>query len=124
MEDFNFKKFEGVGQKLENRITVTSSNSFGFPGKFYMDEKLEDKKYLTIYFDEAKRAIALHFSADENEHNKFTVMKSKIGNGASVVATSFFRTYNIVAKNVRGRYVWERRDIEGIGAVYIIKLPE
>ena len=123
MEDYVFKKFEGVGQRLETRITITGSNSFGFPTKFYLNEGLENKKYLVIYYDEAKKAIALHFTYNSEEINKFTIIKNSQAKGGSAIATSFFKTYSIDTKTIKGRYNWEKREIAGIGTVYIIKLP-
>ncbi|HWA51697.1 MAG TPA: hypothetical protein VG895_01420 [Patescibacteria group bacterium] len=123
MEDYSFKKFEGVGQRLENRITITSNKSFGLPTKFYIDEQVGNNNYLVIYYDENKKVVALHFTNLEEEPNKFTIMKNPEGKGASVIATSFFKTYNIDTKAIKGRYTWEKRELEGIGVVYIIKLP-
>jgi len=39
---YNFKKFEGRNARLESRITITKSNSIGFPTKFYVDNKIKD----------------------------------------------------------------------------------
>ena len=39
--DYNFKMFEGRNTRLEDRITITRSNSIGFPGKFYNDNSIK-----------------------------------------------------------------------------------
>jgi len=120
--DFKFKKFEGRNVRLEDRITITKSNSIGFPQKFYNDNNIKNFKYVVFYWDEENRAIGLHFTNDEQEKNKFSIIHSKAGYGGSVVARSFFKANNIDPQKYHGRYKWQKKNIEGIGEVYIIQL--
>jgi len=43
----------------------------GFPTKFYKDNGIDKYKYVVVFFDIKERAIALQFSNDENEKNRF-----------------------------------------------------
>lgn len=123
-QKLNLKKFEGTKARLENRITVTASNSFGYPRKFYKDNNIENFKYVVLYYDEKNKVIGFLFTNSEEEGHKYTLIKSKQGYGASIVATSFFRTYNLDSKKYRGRYDWEKRNLEGVGELYVIRLVE
>lgn len=119
---YNLKKFTATSQRNENRITVTASNSFGFPAKFFRDNKVENYKYVVIYYDEHEKIVGFLFINDEGEQHKFTIIKSKRGYGGAIVATSFFKTNNIESKEYKGRYTWEIQDMEGVGKIFIIKL--
>lgn len=119
---YNFQKFEGRNVRLENRITITNSNSIGFPSKFYDDNKIKDYKYVVLYWDADNRAIGIKFTNDENEKSKFTIIQSKAGYGGSVVSRSFFKTYEIDPKIYHGRYDWEKQSIDGVGEIYAIKI--
>lgn len=118
----NLKKFEKTRIRMVNRITVTASNSFGFPRKFYQDNNIQNYKYVILYYDENNMVIGFQFTNNEEETHKFTLIKSKQGYGASVVATSFFKAYNLDPKQYRGKYEWKTTEIERIGKVYVIDL--
>lgn len=122
--NYQFKKFEGRNVRLEKRITITKSNSIGFPQKYYQDNSIKNYKYVVFYFDKNNNAIGIHFTNNEKEENKFSIIHSKVGYGGSVVARSFFRTYGIDTEKYHGRYEWKKQDIEGIGEVYIIELKK
>lgn len=121
--DYQFKKFEGRNVRLEDRITITKSNSIGFPQKFYQDNKIEGFKYVVLFWDEKSKAIGINFINDVEEKNKFTIIHSG-KYGGSIVVRSFFRTYGINLDIYHGRYEWEKHNIEGVGDVYVIKLEE
>ncbi len=120
---YNFKKFENTHQRLEDRITITKTNSIGFPGKFYKDNNIKDFKYVVLYYDSDSKAVGIQFIADEGEKNKFTIMHSKLGYGGGIIARSFFKSNNIDPKLYYGRYVWEKYDNNGIN-LFVIKLKE
>lgn len=118
---YRFKKFENVRVRLENRITITKSNSIGLPMKFYQDNGIKNFKYAVLFWDEGNRAIGIYFTNGEKEGSKFTVIHSQ-KYGGSIVARSFFRTHNIDPKIYHGRYEWEKYNLEGIGEIFVIKL--
>lgn len=124
MTELKFQKFTNLHQRHENRISVTSSNSFGFPRKFFKDNKIGRYKYVVLYYDRGNKAIGFYFTSSEEEKHKFSIIRSKQGYGGSVVATSFFKTYNLNPRLYRGKYDWEKKKIEGIGELFIIKLRE
>lgn len=123
-EQLNLKKFEKTKVRMVNKITVTSSHSFGFPRKFFQDNNIDNYKYVVLYYDEVNKIVAFLFINNEEENHKFTLIKSKKSYGASIVATSFFKSYNLDPKKYRGKYEWQKKDITGIGEVYLIKLME
>jgi len=120
---YDFEKFTKTKSRYEDRITITASRSFGFPTKFYQDNNLARYKYVVLYYDKNNRAIGFDFTNDEKEKHKYSLIKSG-GYGATVVATSFFKANNIDPKKFKGRYEWKRRNIKGIGQLFIINLEE
>lgn len=119
--DYNFKKFDKRNIRVEDRITITKSNTFGFPTKFSVDNNIKRYKYVILYYDKNKKAIGLHFTNDEEDKNKFSVNKHE-KYGASVIARSFFRTNSIDTKVHHGRYKWKTQKIDNIGKLFIIEL--
>ena len=47
--EYNFKKFEGVNSRSEDRITITKNNSIGFPTKFYNDNNIKRFEYVCYF---------------------------------------------------------------------------
>lgn len=119
---YNWQKFEKTNVRQESRITITKSNSFGFPTKFFQDNNIGNYTHVVLFFDQNEQVIGIHFTNDEGEKHKFSILKSKQGHGASVVATSFFKTYNLDSGKLHGRYEWQKDNPEGIGELFVIKL--
>lgn len=117
-----FVKFEETNKRQEDRITVTGHSSFGFPTKFYNDNKIEEYKYVTLFFDTESNEVGFYFHSDEAEKHKFSILKSKQGFGGSIVASSFFKSKSLDSKIYRGRYEWKKLNQEGVGEMYVIKL--
>ncbi len=121
---YNLKKFTKTSSRSEDRITVTSSYSFGFPTKFFKDNKIEKFKFVVLYYDKKNKAVGFQFTIDEKERHKFSIIRGKKGYGGSIVATSFFKTNNLKPKEYKGRYEWVKEKIEKVGEVYIINLKK
>jgi hypothetical protein len=119
--DYKFEKFEGRNSRQEERITITKSNSIGFPTKFYNDNGIKNFKYAVLFWDKENKVIGIHFTNEEGK-NGFTIGHSKQGYGGGVVATSFFKSYNIDPKSYYGRYTWEKHTLENVGKIFAIKL--
>jgi len=123
--EYSFKKFDEKNLRLENRITITKkSHSIGFPTQFYNENQISKFKYVVIYYDGEKKAIALHFTNDENEKNRFVIHHSKDGYGGSIAVRSFMKLRDIDPEKYHGRYDWKLDQIEGVGTVYIIQLVD
>ncbi len=122
--EYNFKKFEGVNSRSEDRITITKNNSIGFPTKFYNDNNIKRFEYVLLFWDIKNKAIGIKFTNEESEKSKFKIIHSKIGYGGSITARSFFRGNNIDPKIYCGRYEWKKEKAEGIGEIFIIELKE
>lgn len=122
--DYNLKEFTGRNERLETRMTITQSYSIGFPTKFFKDNKINDFKYVVLFFDDVKKAIGINFTNDDVKKNKFTIIKSKSGFGGSVVVRSFFKTFDIDPAIYHGRYDFEKVNQEGFGEIFVINLKE
>lgn len=123
-KDYSFKKFQNRNARFESRISITKSNSIGFPTKFYKDNGIKQYKYVVLYYDKDKRAVGVQFTNDESEKNKFSISHSKQGYGGSIVARSFFATCNISPKKYYGKYEWKKYPLEGVGELFVITLKE
>lgn len=119
---YNFKKFESIGGKYETRFSITGSRSISFPTKFYEENNIRRFKFVVLFYDEDQKAIGLKFSDDESEPHKYTLIKSD-NYGASIVATSFFKKYNLDPKKYKGKYDWKRVNTD-FGKLFVIELGE
>jgi len=118
---YNFIKFESRNVKTEDRITITKSQSIGLPTKFYNDNEVKQFKYAVLFYDVAVKAIGIQFTNNENEKNRFSIIKS-VKYGGSIVSRSFFRINNIDTAKYHGRYNWKIVEQEGIGKLFVIEL--
>jgi hypothetical protein len=121
--EYKFKKFEGRNSRTEDRITITKSHTIGFPTKFYRDNSIGQYKFVVLFWDKEKKAIAVQFSNSEEEKSKFKILHNE-GYGGSVVARSFFRVNDIDPEKYHGRYDWKKENIEGIGEIFVVELKE
>lgn len=119
---YNFIKFTKTSSKTDDRISITRSNSFGFPRDFCNNQLKAKPSYVVLFYDQEKKAVAFYFTNDEQEKHKFKVAYSKQGYGANVAATSFFKVNNLNSKQYRGKYEWKTTKIEGVGMVYVIDI--
>lgn len=124
MGNYNFKKFTGVNSRMEDRISITKSSAIGFPMKFYNDNNLASFNYVILFYDAEKKAIAIQFSNDETEKNKFKIVKYGHAYGGGIGAKSFFRGIGIDPALYAGKYEPKKEPLEGIGEVFIITISE
>lgn len=118
-----FIKFENRNERVEERITVTKSNTIGFPSKFFTDNSVKDFKYVVLFWDPESKEIGILFSNDEAEkNNAFKISKSKIGYGGFIIARSFFRHNKIDTTTYYNRYEWKKVPYENNTELFVIKL--
>ena len=124
INSLNLQKFEGRGSKTSRWISVTKSNSFGFPPAFFKENRLDKFSKVNLYFDPNAKVVGIKFLKDGEEASFALNKYGKEKKGASVVAKSFFSEYGIQAPRVNGRYeptVTVRPDI---GKVFLIQLED
>ena len=121
--EYNFKKFDNRNVRLEDRITITKSYSIGLPSKFYSDNNIKNYKYASLYWEDEKKLIGIAFNNIPDKNN-FSITHSKIGYGGSIIAKSFFKTYNIDTQECHGRYTWKKEIIDTVGDMFIINIDE
>lgn len=120
--NYQFKKFDKKNIRLEDRITITKSNSIGFPQKFYLDNDISNFRYVVLFWDKENKAIGINFTNQE-EKNGFKIIHNP-KYGAQVVVRSFLKENEIDPKIYHGRYRWEKYNLEGIGEIFVIKLEQ
>ncbi len=118
---YDFTKFEGRNARLEDRITITKSNSIGFPTRFCEKNNIKSYKYVVLFWDKKNQAIGLHFINDELEKNKFSITFSD-RYGGNIVARSFFRAHGLDPQKYHGKYDWKKENVDGIGEIYVVDL--
>lgn len=100
----SFIKFEHVGAKLTNKISLTKSESFGFAAGFYKKYNLSDFNFVTLFYDKDERKVGFQFSKEKLGKSSFTLIHSDNRQSASIIARSFFRTFDIDKKKYQGKY--------------------
>jgi len=118
---YKFKRFTKTHSKTDDRISITRSYTIGMPGQFVRQNLDSKPRYMVLFFDMEKSAMGIRFTNDDTEEGKFSVIYSKVGYGATVIARSFFRINNINIDTVRGKYVWKKQHIDGIGELFVIE---
>ncbi len=118
------KKFESVNTKLENRITITGSYAMGFPTKFYQENRVFEYKYAVFFYDDITLEIGINLTCDESEKHKYVIRHDKLGKGGGVAIKSLLKTMNIDPMKYKGKYQWEKRVLNEVGDVYVIKLNQ
>jgi len=121
---YKFVKFEAQHARVEDRITVTKSNSIGFPTGFYKKNNIGGKQYVVLYWDSEAKAIGIEFLNNDSEKSKFKIIHSKTGYGGSIITRSFFRINNIDPKKYYGRYLWKKVTDDVAETLYVIELKE
>ena len=123
--EYNFTKFTNRNSKNEERITITKSNSIGFPTGFYKENNIDKYKFVVLFWDKDKKAIGIKFTNDEenkDEKNRFTISTNpKYGGG--IIVRSFFTSNGIDTQKYHGRYEWKKINIDG-ETVFVIELKE
>ena len=120
---YQFEQFKGTNQKTENKITVTSSNSFGLPSGFFKKNFIDKFRYASLYYDKDNKAVGLHFHNNDNEEHKFSIVKSG-KYGGSIVATSFFKINGISPKKYKGKYKWKKIRLNEEKELFVINLKK
>ena len=117
-------KFTNVNKRREERLTVTRSGALGFPSQFYIDNSVQDYKYVVLYFDKDQMKIGVKFSSDDNEKDKISIIHSKTGNGGYIQARNFFKSYKLDPGIYVGRYEYLKETDTTIGQLLVINLKE
>ena len=104
MSEFNFKVFRNEGKRFGSyTISISKNAAFGFNAGFYHRDNIKNFKYVTLAFDESKRAVAfLFFQKDPGEKGPFKIIHGK--SSGSAVAHSFFKFHGIDLQKNAGRY--------------------
>lgn len=118
----SFVKFTAINRRSVNKISITASNTFNFPSKFYNDNKLDKYKYVVLFYDKGRMAVGFSFINDEDEKSKLTLQKSDKGYGGFISATSFFKVNNIDTKLCKGRYDWTKEKLDDKEELFVIEL--
>lgn len=131
--NYNFKRFKETAKRVERRITITKSNTIGFPTQFCKDHDISQFEYVNLYYDQAKKAIGICFTKDkiagslilrESFHKK-----SGKRYGYYISASVFFKINHIDVKTYHGRYEFQKKPMQevfqaGKGHLYIIHLND
>ncbi|MFH0829232.1 MAG: hypothetical protein V1907_03575 [Candidatus Kerfeldbacteria bacterium] len=120
---FNFERFSGVGDKWDDRISLTKSHFIGLPHAFCEKHRVADFNYVELFFDKEKKAIAFKFLKDKSD-SCYRLNYSEANRSASISARSFLRFYDIDPLKYSGKYPAVIVPDETIGPIYVIELKE
>lgn len=119
--EYNFVRFTKTGSKLGNYcISVNASYSFGLLSGFYTKEGIQKFKKAVLFFDKAKKAVAILFTNDENAEGAFAVIHGS--NNGSISAHSFFIENDLKQEQFLGKKIPKKQKDEKIGTLFVIDL--
>lgn len=120
-----WQKFTDTNQRHVDKITVTRTNTFGFPSEFHNNNGISAFKYVVLWYDPDRKTVGFQFTNDEAEKHKYTIIRDKERKyGGSIIATSFFRTNHLNSKLYQGRYDWVKEQHPVAGDLFVITLEE
>jgi len=121
-----FIKFEDVGAKLTNTISLTKSQSFGFAAGFVKKNNISKFNFVSLFYDKEddRNRIGFQFTDDRVGKSSFTIIFGNNRQTASIVARSFFRGFEIDSKKYEGKYEPTEINDENFGTIYFIDLKE
>ena len=117
-----FIKFDNLGSKLSNKISLHKAESFGFAAGFFKKYALGNFNYVTLFFDPDGGKIGFQFLKEKTAGSSFKIIKSSDNKSGSVGARSFFRTFNIDSHKYEGKYDPVEHDEPGYGKIFYIVL--
>lgn len=118
---YKFQKYSGKYIRGDNKISIQKSGLIRLSAGFCDQTKAINSKYVVLYFDNLKKAIAFKFT-DMNEEGALKITKDR--NAATISGKSFLNAYHLNSKNYFHRYNWIKQDITDIGEVFIINLEK
>ena len=124
--DYSFVRFTNRGSKLGNyKISVNRSDSLGILSGFYLKEGIRNYKKAVLFFDKAKKAVAINFTNDEDAEGAFAITHNGTGNNsASVAAHSFFTGNELKDVRFLGQTTPRKIKDDKLGTLFVIDLLE
>lgn len=118
MSEFNFVKFTGYYPRGDTKISINKSGLIRLSSGFCNITAILNHKYVVLYYDNQRRAIALKFT-NKKEDGSLMLTKDKY---AMTISGKTFINANKIREF--GRFEWEKQIVPTIGEVYIIKLDK
>lgn len=122
MEDFNFELFTGKKGKYSVTVSVSKPGVLSFSAGMAHKYELSQYKGAQLYFDKAKKTIAIKFITDEAQ-SMFT-LKNRDENKGSFVACKSFVTANEIEEYFGKRYTPVEMEHSELGKLMIISLSD
>lgn len=119
---YSFKKFNRENILGDTRISLTKSRAIRFPSGFLKINKLDNFRYLILFYDRENMAIGMQ-PVNKPEKGAFKLTK-EAGGAVSISAVSFLKSNNIDLNTYSGRYEWKEVNIKEIGTLYVIELTK
>lgn len=121
MEEYNLKKFVGVGSRSGDYFISFNKSGFLISSSFYSQEKVKDFSKVVLYFDEKKQSAGIQLVNDSNAEGGFKLIHGNNKTTGSVSARSFVKTYNLDNPKYFGRKVPKKIDFQG-SKIFVIDL--
>lgn len=122
MEDFNFELFTGKKGKYNVTISVSKPGILSFSAGMAHKYELSQYKGAQLYFDKAKKTIAIKLITDEAQ-SMFT-LKNRDENKGSFIACKSFVTANEIEEYFGKRYTPVEMEHPTLGKLILVNLDE
>lgn len=122
----NFEEFTAAGSRLNTKfIGITENGTLSLYSGFYLGEKLDKYRYVSLLFDK-NGYIGIKFYEDKEPGKKLlTITHAKDGKSNGwISASNFFLFYKLDSKKLKGRYEPKAVDTEGWGTVFFIDIRD
>jgi len=127
VKNLQLKPFIDYRTRISRKISLNPSFSFGIPPTFFKENGLDEGFVAKLFYDELQRVIGIKFvrkSETSGPGFKINVYGEGDKKGATFLARSFFKKYNIDPDKYRGKYDPEKVDLPDVGEVFIFELKE
>lgn len=125
-QGLNLVKFTGIGSKVSRKISINKSFGFSVPKAFLAENKVENPKFVDLFYDQNLKVIGLFFKSQPDSSGFKLVPYGHKGErlGFQFSAKSFFNTYNIPVDKVAGHYEAYKQALPNEGDIFLIKIVE
>ena len=126
LNEYNFKKFIGVGSRAGSYFISFNKSGFMISSGLYMKEKIKDFSKIVLYYDPEKKAVGIEFTKDNSAEGSFALIHGNKGTTGSISARSFIVTHDLNKPEYFGKKVPKKIDYQGseIFVIYLIGKEE
>lgn len=127
-KEYSWEQFDEFKGRFSSKISINKGGGISFSSGFLNKHDLKKNRFVQMFFDKDKMAIAFRFFENKEENTKgiadITIRKSTQSQYGYLSALSFVNKYGIDTNIFAGRYEPVEIIDESLGKIVIINLKE